>query len=281
MSPFMSRAINTGLEWISDKYRGHPKHAIEAAQRNSFNFFGHVNIRLEGLKGIEGFEEKTRQALADPDFTCLFQQAVLGAARINSDEKHKLLANLITNRLNAKPDSMNSLAAYMACNAVPQLSNLHLRLLGALYIIRRYPIPSYIEKMSYDERIDIGTKWFLNEIAHFIPIGKITDLDFAHLTATSCITFVPQMIHPGIGGGLEPGYWRLSVAVRDKFFSKDEIFDLPHNIKMPRIDQDNIGKDLLSSWENSDMKKASLTSAGCLIGMYVQDIVSSEEPDLC
>ena len=271
INPFVSRTIGYGVSWLSDRYRGHPREAVETAQRNAVNFYGQVNICLDGLQRIEGFEEKRDQAFADPDYTNLFQEAVLGAARVDSEQKHRLLARLVTDRLTAEHDSLRNLAAHMACNAVPQLSNMHLKLLGVLYIIRHHPPPSYILKLPYDERINVGTGWFLTEIAPFIPIGEITDLDFAHLTAVSCITYVPQMIHSYIGGSSEPGYWKLPIVVRNKFVSLKELYRLPTPVKEPQIEQDQNGKDLLNVWGSSDMRKASLTPAGSLIGLYVRD----------
>ena len=185
--------VSPAITWVRDRYKGHPKDAIKAAQINTVNFLGQVNVCLEGQQQIENIEDKKQQALSDPDYTSLFQEAVLGAARTNSEQKHKLLARLVTDRLTAEPDSLQALSVHMACNAVPQLSKMHLKLLGVLYIIRHQPAPSYIMDLPYDERIDVGNKWCLTEIAPFIPIGGLTDLDFAHLTAVSCITYVPQL----------------------------------------------------------------------------------------
>jgi len=271
---FLPTIVGCAKKWISAKFHGHPQKAIDAALSNFNDFSGQVNICLGGMQQIEGFEEKKEQALADPDYTSLFQEAAFGAARINSEQKHKLLARLVTDRLTAEPDSLRNLAAHMACNAVPQLSNMHLKLLGALYVIHHYPAPSYMMDLPYDERIDVGTKWFLNEIAPFIPIGELTDLDFAHLTAVSCITYVPQVTPSGIGGSSEPGSWKLPIVVRGKLCHLKELYRLPQPIREPQIDQNKIGKNLLAAWENSDMRKASLTPAGSLIGMYVRDTLT-------
>jgi hypothetical protein len=37
------------------------------------------------------------------------------------------------------------------------------------------------------------------------------------------------------------------------------------------IEKDQNGKDLLSIWDNSDMRKATPTPAGSIIGLYVRD----------
>ncbi len=254
-----------GISWVSDRYKGHPKDAIRNAQNNAINFFGHVNICLQGQQRIDDIEEKTRDALSDPDYTILFQEAVLGAARTNSEQKHKILARLVTDRLSAEPDSLHNLSAHMACNAIPQLSNTHLRLLGLLYFIHSSPAPSFIMSMPYDERIDIGTKWFLNEIIPLIPTGEVTEFDFAHLAAVSTIAYVPPVGNPG--------YWKLPFVVRRKICYTNELSAIYVD---HRIEQDKTGKALLNIWGKSNMKKASLTPAGSLIGMYVVDAISHE-----
>lgn len=265
---FIEPLVSHGISWVSERYRGHPKEAKKSAHRNAVNFYGQVNICLGELQQIEGegFEEKKEQALADPDYTSLIQEAVLGAARTNSEQKHRLLARLVTDRLIAEPDSLGNLAAHMACKAIPQLSNTHLKLLGVLYIIRQCPIPLYMKDLPDDERIDIGEKWFLSEISRFYPIGDINELDLAHLTAVSCITYVPQLFHSGVGGSFEPGCWNLPRVVRDKLCAHEE----------PKIDHDQIGKYLLNVWDNSSIRKSSLTPAGSLIGMLARDAVSQE-----
>lgn len=268
IEPFVSHAIC----WVSDRYRGHPKDTIRTAQNNAISFLGQVNICIQGQQQIEGIEDKTKNALSDPDFTILFQEAVLGAARINSEQKHKILARLVTDRLSVEPDSLLNLSAHMACNAVPQLSNTHLRLLGLLYIIHNGPAPSYIMSLPYNERIKIGTEWFLGEIAHLIPTAEVTDFDFAHLAAVSCITYVPP-------NGLN-SLWQLSFLVKKKLCTKGELCGLPKPERIPQIEQNQNGKDLLNLWVKnigqSNMQKASLTPAGSLIGLYVTDAISHE-----
>jgi hypothetical protein len=278
VNPFVSRTMKYGARWLSDRFSGHPREAIEAAQRNAVNFYGQVNICLDGLQHIEGFEEKKDQALSDPDYTSLFQEAVLGAARVNSEQKHRLLARLVTDRLTAEPDSLRNLAAHMACNAVPQLSNTHLKLLGALYVIHHHLPPLELLRLPHDERIDVGTRWFLNEMAPYIPIGEITDLDLAHLIAVSCITYVPQPTetNPFLIGVDEPNCWKLSIVVHNKFAPHVELYHFPMTAKLPQIEQNEIGVYLLNAWENTDMRKASLTPAGSLIGLYVRDSYSIE-----
>jgi hypothetical protein len=176
INPFVSRTIGYGVRWLSDQYRGHPREAIETAQSNAVNFYGQVNICLDGLQQIEDFEEKKEQELADPDYTSLFQEAVLGAARTNSVQKHKILARLVTERLAAEPDSLRTLASHMACDAVPQLSPKHLRFLGFMAILWTMDTPDYVKAVSGETGVDSdqktfekGLSWLSDELSPLLP----------------------------------------------------------------------------------------------------------------
>ncbi len=271
INPFVSRTMKYGARWLSDRFSGHPREAIEAAQRNAVNFYGQVNICLDGLQHIEGFEEKKDQALSDPDYTSLFQEAVLGAARTNSEQKHRLLARLVTDRLTAEPDSLRNLAAHMACNAVPHLSSAHLRLLGVMYVIHGQPVPDHLKGLSKDAVDEAGLRWFLKEINPLIPIGNITELDFAHLATLSCIAFVPPLFASGHWGGSPPPLeWNLLSIIHKKFGIRSGSNSF---IEATQIPTNKTGKELIRYWEETTLKKATLTSAGELIGLYVRDSI--------
>jgi hypothetical protein len=221
------------------------------------------------LQQIEGFEEKKDQALSDPDYTCLFQEAVLNAARTNSEEKHKLLARLVTDRLTAEPDSKQNFAAHMACNAVPHLSADHLRLLGVMYVIHCQPVPEHLKGLSKSAVDEAGLKWFLEEIDPLIPNGDITELDFAHLSTLSCIDFVPPFFASGHWGGSPPPLeWNLLSIIHKKFGIRS---GSNSSIEATQIPTSKTGKKLIRYWGETNLKKATLTSAGSLIGRYVRD----------
>lgn len=270
VNPFVSRTIGHGIAWLSDHYRGHPREAIEAAQRNAVNFYGQVNICIDGLQHIEGIEEKTKEALADPDYTSLFQEAVLGSSRVDSEQKHKILARLVTDRLVAEPDSLRTLALHMACNAVPQLSAIHLQFLGFLAVIYVMETPEYVMAISreadkaskeadkfelYKLTYQKGIKWLSEELSPLCPIGEMTDYDYAHLAAVSCITY-------------GPGTHDLDEVIRRKFSLRGMVRSWLH--------ESEIGELLIQYWDQDGISAASLTPAGALIGMYVKDAIPND-----
>ena len=272
-SGFMSPAIKHGLSWISDRYKGHPKDATKTAQNNAINFFGQVNICLEGQQQIQGIEDKTKQALADPDYTSLFQEAVLGAARTNSEQKHKLLARLVTDRLTAEPDSLQNLAAHTACNAVLQLTSKQLKILGAIYVIRHLPAPQHITKISIDaDRINVGIKWFLEEITPFYPIRWVSEEDLAHMASMSCIAYVPQPF----SGSYYIDDWKLTTTIKHKL-CPDERSGFMFSVEETYIRQNPIGEDIWNVWDDCSVRRASPTPAGTLIGMCVRDVESGHD----
>lgn len=272
VNPFVSRTIGSGIHWLSDRYRGHPKEAIEAAQRNAVNFYGQVNICLDGLQRIECIKEKTERALADPDYTSLFQEAVLGAARTDSEQKHKILAYLVTDRLTSESDSLRTLAAHMACNAVPQLSAAHLRFLGFMAVIYALDTPAFITTASsepfaenfekggeYPLRFRSGLKWISEELTPLLPIGDMTEYDYAHLAAVSCIA-----------------YGRVNKDLLDVLCWK---FNVKGGVRA-WMEKAEIGKILYQYWDQDMVSHASLTPAGALIGMHVRDILIQKRSNL-
>lgn len=258
-SGFMSPAIKHGLSWIIDRYKGHPEDAITAAQRNAVNFFGQVNICLEGQQQIQCVEDKTKQALADPDYTSLFQEAVLGAALTNSEQKHKILARLVTDRLIAEPDTLRTLAAHMACSAVPQLSPQHLRFLGLMAVVYVMDTPVHLkateEETDYNSRIKKGLVWLSEELAPLLPLGDMAEYDYAHLAAVSCIAYG------------KANHDLLDVVIW-KFSTKGGSRSI--------IEETDIGKTLLQYWDQDMICNAFLTPAGALIGAYAHDTLTSD-----
>jgi hypothetical protein len=193
---FLPTVVGCAKKWISAKFHGHPQKAIDAALSNFNDFSGQVNICLGGMQQIEGFEKKKEQTLADPDYTSLFQEAVLGAARTNSVQTHKILARLVTERLAAEPNSLRTLASHMGCNAVPQLSPKHLRFLGFMAILWAMDTPDYVKALSGETGVDSdqktfekGLRWLSDELSPLLPIGEMTENDYSHLAAVSCIAY--------------------------------------------------------------------------------------------
>ena len=250
---FLPTVFKCAQNWISTKFHGHPQEAIDAAQCNFNNFSGQVNICLDGLQQIEGFKEKTEHALADPDYTTLLQEAALGAARTNSVQKHKLLARLVTDRLAAEPDSLRTLAAHMACNAVPQLSPTHLRFLAFMAVVYARVHPQDILGASDEETIKNGLEWFLKELSPLMPIERMSSFDYTHVAAASCITY---------GHNID-----LLHVLEQRFRVKS----------MSRAWINDYGKELPQVWEEQNVGTAYLTPAGALIGMYVQDAILAEQ----
>jgi|GEM_PF-2589695 len=249
---FLPTVVGCAKKWVSAKFHGHPQKAIDAALSNFNGFSGQVNICLGGMQQIEGFEEKKEQALADPDYTSLFQEAALGAARINSEQKHKLLARLVTDRLVAEPESLRILAAHLACNAVPQLSPKHLQFLGVMAVFYEMKVPEGIRDTSDEETFKNGLGWLSKELQPLMPFETLGTLDYTHLAAVSCITF---------------GH-NLDISILKRRFST-------RSYSRAWIEQSEFGQELIRAWKEG-LHTAILTPAGALIGMYVQETIPTE-----
>ena len=109
--------------------------------------------------------------------------------------KHDLLARAIVERLTSKADSVQALAATLACEVVPRLTPTQLRtlaLLAAVLVIR--PVDCPLNLHFGDSALSATQKADLLAYAHWLqrsimPLTKIDTLniDFTHLIATGCI----------------------------------------------------------------------------------------------
>jgi hypothetical protein len=131
----------------------------------------------------------------------------------------------------------------------------------------------------YDIR-DRNGNWLLSELSDIMPIGDMTNFDYVHLVAVSCITYIPPEYpktpleeltwsSPTIG---EPESWDLRQVLQQKF--------PPNGFLIPMfIENTSIGKELIDYWYRNNMRMVSLTSAGALIGMYVRDMMPKRDAE--
>jgi hypothetical protein len=275
---FSQDIYNSGKNWIIARFKDHPKEAQESANRNVNNFFGEVNIRVGALEKLyEDIGDKEEHALSDPDYTYLLYEAVLVAARTDSKQKHKLLARLVADRLQAETYSLQSLAVHTATNAILQLSAKHLKFLGVLSVIHDLQPASHPKGVDFKDLSQWYSKWLSDELSPMIPIGAMTEYDFMHLVAISCITYIPPQYPTTTFETMtfaskipeEPDEWKLNAILEKKFHSFTGCNVLGSSLLLSNIEQE-----LTKYWKDGLIKRASLTSAGSLIGMYVRDTIS-------
>jgi hypothetical protein len=181
----------------------------------------------------------------------MLKKAMLSSARTSSPEKHKLLAEVISNRLVSDSESIEALVGSMAIDAISHLSSEHLRLL-ALYSMILIYVPKEIPSgLSEEEYGHWWTEWLVCNIEPLIPKVDVNFFDVVHLVSVSCATLLQG-----------------SPILKDKISPPNDIkisWDYDEFIK-----ETDVGKKLLHLWDNG-LKNIYLTSVGFTLALYVID----------
>ncbi len=254
----IEKGWDSGQKWLATYFKDHLPQAQETAKTNALDFLNELARRIheveESVRNTPDARKQIEEALADPDFSAMFKQALLASGRTNSEEKHKLLARIISERLLKDQNSMVALAGNLACDAIPYLSPKHLKYLGVMTLIygtRPSPFPPHIPTETFH---DWWTNWLIANITPVMPAEVMTQIDYSHLVSVSCITYeyigkrkLNKVLSPPENSGFQWDY--------DRF-----------------VNETQIGKKLAEVWE-SGMSKAVPTSAGRIIGIYIHDLI--------
>ncbi|MFZ5855822.1 MAG: LPO_1073/Vpar_1526 family protein [Chloroflexota bacterium] len=210
-----------------------------------------IGISPNGYERIEG-------NLNDPDFAYLVRQATIASARTSSPDKHALLARAVTERLIAQPEGLVALASSLACEIIPNLTQLQLSFLGLLTTVMgiRPTITFDVSQASAEIQQDVYLSWLKKTLTVFSPFPKMRPIDYDHLQGMSCIDVMR----------IGQRDWHSLLKPRDLpkfawpegFFEKDELI-----LELKKID---------------GLLKCATTTVGAVIGTHVHDIKSNANP---
>jgi hypothetical protein len=210
-----------------------------------------IGISPNGYERIVG-------SLDDPDFAYIVRQATISSARTSNQEKHKLLARAVTERLLAQPEGLVALASTLACEIIPNLTPLHLSFLGLLTTvlnIRTTEDPEIIQAPS-DVQNSEYISWLEQELSLFLPFPNMHPVDYSHLQGMSCID-VMQLGQREWTTLLMPRNFPKFVWP-EKYFENNELMR-----KLTIID---------------GILKSTPTTVGAVIGTHVHDIKQNTIP---
>lgn len=241
---FVEKAWDAGEKWLASYFSNHRDRAQDEARKNAANFVSELGRQIDDrTASAEVSAAQVEQAQDHPEFSATLKQAILSAAQTESEEKHRLLARLVTERLSTGADSTLAVASKMACDAIAFATTRQLHVLGLqtniLHIQPLDPLPA----QSY-------TMWLNARLLRFADLSA-SHIDYIHLEAISCATFQPFM-------GRD-----LAQILRDK--NRGDFDDSSFRAS-PRADQ------LFALWDNG-LQSLNLTSVGQLIGIFVADAV--------
>lgn len=255
---------DSGKQWLSSYFRDHNPRAKETAEQNALWFLNDLARRMhqleEEIKDDRKSKEKMGSALEDPAFSALLKDAIMASSRTGSEDKRKILARIVSERLHCPPEGLVALTSILACDAVRYLTLDQMIFLGVaaiVYYIRPAPFPP---DLSAQEIGKWYTDWLLKGLSPFLPLKQLSFLDLLHLESVSCIkpqsaplSILRAVLRPSTEGDYEWCY--------DDFAKS------------------NTGEQLRESWENH-IQDYTLTTPGQLIGVYVYDELNKTETNI-
>jgi hypothetical protein len=229
--------------------------AAEKAQDNIEGFYTELDDEVHHLISVgvsdDGYERIVGN-LDDPDFVYIVNKATEGAARTSDTSKHKLLARMVGERLQAKSESTVSLVMAQACEKIPNLTHRQLLFLGLSVLVHHIRPVKEVE-----ENVDEYTKWLIDHIVLFQPIQSPTITDVQHLMALSCMAYDPVSFQP----------WESLLRPR-----RDVVFDWPKNF----LEENSVISQLR---EVELIQHSTFTTIGSALGTFVYDLKSGQKTE--
>ena len=247
---FVEKSCDAGGRWLEAFWKDHQEKARLKAAENASNLLRSVATEIGFLEAAGTVTaEQLEEALEHPEFSQLMQQAILGAAQTDDQEKHDVLARLIANRLQAQTDGRWALAVKIAVDAVPRLTPNQLRTVAFVTLIN-YRVPGSKEA----DRDDYVA--FFHRIMEPYRGLDVTYLDAMQLVAVSCGIYSivkPHSLLAGLKKNLPDGY-----VVDQSTLERSELYQA-----------------LDKAWQEQ-LFPFRLTSAGLALGANVADALSGE-----
>ena len=260
----VKKSWNSGKKWLEEFFRNHQPQAQEKAKENTLDFLVELGNRLQELENRvdkdSDIKARIENALSDPDFSAVLYNAMISSARTSSKEKHKLLAHIVSDRLQADQESLGAIISGMAVDAIPHLSKKQLQLLGVMGVVIWNMEPSIHPKVPKEEYPDVWTEYLSKDLSLLIPDEEINSIDYFHLLSVSCIGRSTEQFN--LKDHISPPKeWSIQWDA-DKF-----------------LNETDIGKKLNKLWVNG-LDKVYLTSLGGVIGTYVHDEIMGKKTNI-
>lgn len=260
VTKFTEEAWGIGKKWIKNYFEDHLEQAQEKGEENALQFLNELARRVQLLENEAKEDQEVKQriesALQDPDFSALLKDTMIASSRSTSEEKHKIFARIVSERLRAESEGLLALVSTLACDAVSHLTPNQLNFLAiasVVYHVRPITFPPEINPAEFN---DWYIDWLTEGLSPLLPVEPpLHAVDYVHLEAVSCMT-TTSVIMRDLCATLSPpkesGYeWAC-----DNF-----------------IDKNALGIQLKDLWK-SKINHITLTSVGRLIGVYVRDEIS-------
>lgn len=251
---FVEKAWDSGEKWISTFYKDHQELAQNKATENTKDFLQELAQRIKFLEeSMQVSKENIDLAQNHPDFSVLLQKAILASAQTDNNDKHKILAKIVSERLKTDTESILSLGSRMACDTISYLTSNQLMILGLaanLFSIRpNVPLSIRSDDTNTKDSLDI------HFIITLLPYKDIIlrRIDLVHLESLSCLKFSTFIMH----------------NKSNLFENGDYVFGLD------KIRDPDLRESIVANWNNG-LQHIDLTTVGLIIGISVSDILTSK-----
>lgn len=189
---FIKELSSNGVKWLLGLVTAQSPEMQALARKNLESFVVRLAQRVERLEH-ELPAEKTQiftEALNHPGSALLIKTAIVDAAITDNEERHEILAELISQRLTANADDMVALAGSASCGVVNCLTSRQIKLLAILSTIKDIRLQQKLNLNDNAAAKNFIYQWWNQNIGIFIEdesFRQITPLDFEHLVAMGCI----------------------------------------------------------------------------------------------
>ncbi|VTX88211.1 LPO_1073/Vpar_1526 family protein [Acinetobacter ursingii] len=241
---FTEKAYDSLSVWVGEYFNTHQPKAKEKAQQNGLDFLVELSQRVQVLEQSGRVpKEQIETAQEDPNFSDALHKSLMVAAQTDNKDKHILLANTLSERLAAEPESLLALTSKISLDVISNITPNQLNILGfALEIM-------FIEPSSSTNE-DQYTFWLKERYKNYVNL-TISSLDLVHLEALSCLK-------------------------SNHFMSRDinQVFTIKNKdrgFKKEFLEQDELGKKIKELWDDK-IEKVDLTSVGQLLGVHVANL---------
>ena len=266
--------------WLAEALGSQTEIAETRAFANATSFVAAVDERIQQLEASrpEGFRLELLSALEDPDVVATVRTAVITGARSSSEDRHRVLAGVVAERLGLKSDSAKAAAGNLAVAAVTNLGTEHLQVLGLLALIHAArPADDTAPELTrddYEEFVERRGKRFAGWLqksldAHGIPERRSATLT-SHLVAAACVIHEPEVKR------------ELSEALRPREYTQDNLIKhrvpysfYPYGLSFAQWMTSEPTFALRQCWA-TQLQFLEPTPAGLLIGLAVHDARTGE-----
>lgn len=251
---FVEKAWDSGEKWITTFYKDHQELAQSQATENTLDFLQELAQKVKFLEeSMQVSQENINLAQNHPDFSVLLQKAILASAQTDNNDKHKILAKIVSERLKSEPESILSLGSKMACDAISYLTSNQLMILGLaanLFSIRpNVPLPVRSDDTNTKDSLDFH---FIITLSPYKDIF-LRRIDIIHLESLSCLKFNTFVVHN-----------------KSNLYTNDDYVFRLDNIRDPELRES-----IFTNWDKG-LQHIDLTTVGLIIGISVSDILTNK-----